>query len=118
MKITTYKELVVWQKSMDLVSEMYSIASQLPKFELYVLGSQMIRAAVSIPSNIAEGYKRGHRPEFVQFLNIASASSAELETQIEITKRQYPQVEILKAEGLCVEVQKMLSVMIKKLKNK
>ena len=54
-KIKTYKELTVWQKSMQLVSEIYKIAKQLPKFEVYILASQMIRAAISIPANIAEG---------------------------------------------------------------
>lgn len=63
-KIKTYKELIVWQRSMELVAEVYVIVKQLPKFELYILGSQMIRAAISILANIAEGWARNYRSEF------------------------------------------------------
>ncbi len=118
MTINSYKELVVWQKAMDLVSEVYKITGQFPKFEVYILTSQMLRAAISIPSNIAEGYRRGHRPEFIQFLFIAIASASELETQIIIAKRQYPQIDSTIAEGLLDEIHKMLHVLIKKLKAK
>ncbi|MEK7516820.1 MAG: four helix bundle protein [Patescibacteria group bacterium] len=87
MQVKTYKELVVWQKSMDLVVEVYKLASLLPKDEMYGLASQMKRAAVSMPSNIAEGFRRNHKPEQTQFLSVAYASGAELETQIEICKK-------------------------------
>ena len=78
----------------------------------------MLRAAISIPSNIAEGYRRGHRPEFIQFLSIAIASAAELETQLIISKRQYSGISYSKAESLLEEIRKMLYVLIKKLKAK
>ena len=76
--IKSYKELIVWQKSIELVKEVYKATDKLPKAELYALTSQMRRAAVSIPSNIAEGYKRRNRGEYLQFLGIADASAAEL----------------------------------------
>jgi four helix bundle protein len=118
MKISHYKELIVWQKAIDLVDEVYKITKQFPKSELYGLSSQMQRAAVSIPSNIAEGQTRNNLPEYIQFLGIAYASSAELETQIIISKRQYNEVNSIKAEGLLVEVQKMLNALIISLKAK
>lgn len=67
---------------MELVKEIYRITKLMPKTEMYVLVSQMLRAAISIPSNIAEGFKRNHRNEYKQFLAIANASAGELETQI------------------------------------
>lgn len=116
MKIETFKDLIVWQKSIDLVDAIYIITKYLPKAEVYGLSSQMQRAAVSIPSNIAEGYKRNHKAEFIHFLGIANASSAELETQLIICQRQYIDVSYQESLGLLLEVQKMLHVMIKKLK--
>ncbi len=74
----SYKELVVWQRAVELVVEIYNITDKFPKEELYGLASQMRRAAVSIPSNIAEGRLRGHRKEFRQFLLIAYGSGGEL----------------------------------------
>lgn len=103
---------------MELVKEIYLITKQFPKSELYALCSQMQRAAVAIPSNIAEGYKRNHRPEFIQFLAIANASSAELETQILIAKEQYMELDYSKAQLLLDEIQRMLYSMISKLKDK
>ncbi len=82
MPIQSYKDLVVWQKSIELVNEIYTITKQFPKTEMFVLASQMQRSGVSIPSNIAEGFGRKGSKEFVQFLYIAYASSLELETQI------------------------------------
>ncbi len=85
--INTYKDLIVWQKGMDLVTEIYNLTEQFPRSEIYGLTSQIRRAAVSIPSNIAEGRRRGTRKDFRQFLLISFGSGAELETQIEICKR-------------------------------
>jgi four helix bundle protein len=116
MKINSFKELIVWQKSIVLVNEIYTITKQLPKSETYGLSSQMQRAAVAIPSNIAEGYRRNHRPEFIQFLAIAISSASELETQVIICQEQYKDVDYLKAEALLEEIQKMLYAMISKLK--
>ena len=116
--IRSYKELTVWRKSILLVKEVYVVTAKLPKSELYTLLSQMRRAAISIPSNIAEGYKRKNRGEYVQFLSIAEASAAELETQLIIMGEVYPTTDVTEAEALLVEVQKMLIVMIRKLREK
>lgn len=78
----------------------------------------MRRAAVSIPSNIAEGYKRKNLGEYIQFLSIADASTAELETQIIISKDLFPAINFSKTEQMLVEVQKMLIVLIRKLRTK
>lgn len=86
-KVYSHKDLVVWQKSMELVIAVYDLTDKFPKEEIYGLTSQMRRSAISIPSNIAEGRKRGTRKDYRQFLIIAYGSGAELETQIEIAKR-------------------------------
>jgi four helix bundle protein len=82
-----YRELIVWQKAMDLAEEVYSLTKQLPKTELYSLADQMKRAAVSVPSNIAEGQQRRSPKEFLIFLSVARGSLAELETQIMLCER-------------------------------
>jgi four helix bundle protein len=79
-----YEKLNVWQESMDLVTEIYTIIKRLPKEELYSLSDQIRRSAVSIPSNIAEGSSRNSKKEFIQFLYIALGSLCELETQLKI----------------------------------
>jgi len=81
-----YRDLIAWQKAMDVVTEVYRITSCFPKDELYGLVSQLRRAAVSVPSNIAEGYGRNSRNEFHHFVGQARGSLAEIETQIEIAK--------------------------------
>lgn len=77
-----FRELVVWQKAMELVTEVYRVSRAFPKEEMYGLTSQLRRAAVSIPSNIAEGQARPNRGEFLQALGYAKGSLAELETQV------------------------------------
>jgi len=79
--IKNYKELKVWQKSYRLCLEFYRVTKGFPKEELYGLTSQMRRAAMSIPCNIAEGYGRKTTPEYIRFLYIAYGSPCELETQ-------------------------------------
>src|SRR5208337_5175176 len=81
-KITTHKDLDVWKEAMNLAKQAYFITSNFPKEEIYGLTSQIRRAAVSIPSNIAEGAARNSHKEFIQFLYIALGSVAELETQL------------------------------------
>jgi len=81
MKTKSFKDLIVWQKSYKLVLEIYKMTGSFPKSEIYGLSQQMRRAAVSIPSNIAEGYGRKHKTEYNQFLYIAYGSLLELETQ-------------------------------------
>ncbi|MHC4792472.1 MAG: four helix bundle protein [Planctomycetota bacterium] len=87
MAIKSYKDLEVWQKAMDLVVMCYEATRDFPKSEVYGLASQLQRAAVSIPANIAEGRERKHSKEFVQHLSIAYSSLAELETHIQIAQR-------------------------------
>lgn len=95
-----------------MVKEIYKITNTLPKSETYVLTSQILRAAISIPSNIAEGFKRNGHAEFRQFLKIADASAAEVETQLLIIKDIYPTSEVDTALNLNTEIQKMLNKLI------
>jgi len=81
-----YKELIVWQKSVDLVTDIYSCTKNFPKEELYSLTSQIRRSSISIPSNIAEGHSRRSQIDYLQFLKIARGSCAEFETQVIIAK--------------------------------
>lgn len=81
MKTKSFKDLIVWQKSYLLVKEIYEITKDLPKEELYGLSQQLRRCAISIPSNIAEGYGRQYQKEYKQFLSMAYGSLCELETQ-------------------------------------
>ncbi len=85
-KIKDFKELRIWQKGIEIVKTVYILSKQFPKEELYGLSSQMKRSAVSIPSNIAEGFRRYHNNEYRQYLYITMGSAAELETQLIISK--------------------------------
>ena len=85
--IESYENLIVWQKSMDLVANIYKLTENFPKEEIYGLTSQMKKASVFIPSNIAEDSRRSSRKDFRNFLLNAYGSGAELETQIKIAKR-------------------------------
>jgi len=114
-EIKSYKDLIVWQKSMELVEEIYKITKYFPKEELYGLTNQIRRSAVSIPSNISEGRGRGTRKDFVQFLRIALGSANELQTQIEITRRLNYIQNCEKIALLLIEIIKMLNVIISKL---
>ena len=87
MKVRNYRDLIVWQRAMDLVEEVYSVSKEFPREEIYGLTSQIRRAAVSIPSNIAEGQGRRTTPDFLRHLSIAYGSLRELETQILIAMR-------------------------------
>ena len=108
--VKCYKDLLVWQKSMDLVVRVYTLNRSFPPFEVYGLSSQMQRAAVSIPSNVAEGFERGTPGEFARFLSIASGSVAELETQIVLAKRlgHIQDADETPLSSLCDEIGKML----------
>ena len=86
LAVKTHKDLDVWKKSMDFVTKLYKTTISFPKEEIYGLTNQMRRAAVSIPSNIAEGAARKSNKEFIQFLYIALGSNVELETQLIISK--------------------------------
>lgn len=88
MPIRDYKELKVWQKGIEIVDKVYKLSEKFTKEELYGLTSQMRKASVSIPSNIAEGFMRGHTNEYRQFLRISTGSCAELDTQSIIANRR------------------------------
>jgi four helix bundle protein len=110
-QIHSYKDLHVWQKGIDLVVAVYEVTSHLPKEERYGLSSQMQRAAVSIPANVAEGRRRGTRKEFQYFLTVAYGSGAELETFFVILNR-LPfggDLNTKRAEELLDEVMRMLN---------
>jgi four helix bundle protein len=92
-----YKDLRVWQKSMEVVKVVYNVTEKFPKNEMYGLANQMRRAAVSIPSNIAEGFRRNYKKEFGRSLRIALGSCGELETQLIIAhERKYFDTELHK----------------------
>lgn len=116
----SYRELIVWQKGIELVTEVYRVTSKFPKEEIYGITSQMRRAAVSIPSNIAEGYARKHSKEYIQFVRVAFGSGAELETQLEIAKnlKLISADDFQSAEKLLTEVMKMLNKFISSLMSK
>ena len=84
--IQVYRDLLVWQKSMAMVTEIYKLSSALPKDEQYGLTSQIRRSAVSIPANIAEGYGRNSTQDYIRFLRMANGSLFELETLLEICR--------------------------------
>ena len=86
-KISSFRELRVWQGGMDVVEALYRITASFPKSELYGLTSQIRRAAISVPSNIAEGHARSSTREYLNHVSIAQGSLAEIETQIEIAHR-------------------------------
>lgn len=115
--MNSYRDLVVWQKSMEMVRFIYQLTNTFPKEELYSLTSQVRRSAVSIPSNIAEGYGRQHCLEYIRFLQIARGSLFELQTQMELAimigylKRE----ELITVDLLSVEIEKMLNSLIGKL---
>ena len=116
--LRTYKEFIVWQRAMDLATEVYRLTKLLPKFETYGLADQMRRAAVSIPSNIAEGQGRNSAREFINFLGIARGSPNELETQLLLCVKlnYFKQEDITLALNFCIEVSKMLNALIKKIR--
>lgn len=117
-KVVSYKDLIVWQKSMNLVTEAYLLTGKFPKSELYGIVSQIRRCAISIPSNIAEGKQRGTKKDYRHFLVMAFGSGAELETQLEISKRLNfcKKEEYIIIEGLLNEVVRMLNKLISTLK--
>ena len=113
----SYRELVVWQKAMDLAEEVYRIVRLFPREEQYSLSDQLRRAAVSVPSNIAEGYGRKAAKEYARFLNIARGSNNEVETQLLLGVRfgYVTEKTIESAMQLCDEIGKMLTALTKKL---
>lgn len=113
--ILSFKDLVVWQRGMELAEEVYILTKSLPASEQYGLVSQMRRSAISVPSNIAEGKRRGSRKDFVQFLRIADGSASELETQLLLAKKIFNLRNTASTGRLLLETQRMLGAMLKKL---
>lgn len=116
-RIESYQDLVVWQKSIDLVVMAYRLVAGLPADERYELGAQIRRAAVSIPANIAEGFGRWHSKEFIHFLLIANGSLKELETHFLIAKRLdfFNSEQLNGPMVLAQEIGRMLAALRKKL---
>ena len=116
MAVENYQKMIVWQKAMDVTVMVYSLCRKLPNTELYALQNQMKRAAVSIPSNIAEGQSRTSNREFAHYLSMARGSKAELETQLLLcVKLDYlTSTDISKTMKLLEEISKMLAALIKK----
>ena len=119
MGLNSYRELKVWQQGMELAEACYFLTQGLPREELFGMTSQIRRAATAIPANIAEGYGRGHRNEYLQFLRIAQGSRNELETHILLSIRVEltTQASVASALALCDETGKMLSALIRSLQN-
>jgi four helix bundle protein len=120
VSVKSYRELLVWQKSIELAERIYAASKGFPKEESYGLTSQMRRAAVSIPSNIAEGAAREGTGEFLQFLSTARGSLAELETQLLLTERlgYLKAAQVRELEKACDEIGRMLSGLRKSISSK
>ena len=119
MKSSDFRQLIVWQKGMDLAYEIYSLVKSLPREETYALSDQLRRSAVSIPSNIAEGQGRNSAKEFMKFRAIARGSLWELSTQIELCERlsYLTPEQTSKTNTLISEISKMLTALSKSLTN-
>jgi len=116
-EIKSHKDLIVWQKSVQLSLAVYAMTNDFPQREIYALASQMRRAVVSIPSNISEGKARGTKRDFAHFLHMAYGSASELETQLLIARKlnYCNESKYIETNSLLSEVSKMLRVIIKKL---
>jgi four helix bundle protein len=118
--LQSFKELVAWQKAYDLCQCVYRLSNTLSADERRGLVMQMRRAAVSVPSNIAEGYNRGTTKDYVRFLHTASGSLAELETQLMLSRdlRLVPPVEVDRVLDSVTEVGRLLKALIRSLREK
>jgi four helix bundle protein len=116
--VKTFRDLVIWQKSMNLVTQIYDITKRFPKDEKYGLTLQIRRCAVSIPSNIAEGYGRKSTQDYLRFLQISISSLYELQTQIEIglNLKYLSNEDFDKVYELSREVERMISSLCKKIR--
>jgi four helix bundle protein len=115
----SYRDLIVWQKSMEMVTLVYLLTKQFPLDEKFGLTSQIKRSSVSVPSNISEGYGRNYTKDYIRFLNIARGSLFEMQTQLQVALNLEFIVEqdIAVIKSLSVEVEKMLNALINKLAN-
>jgi four helix bundle protein len=118
--IKTFRDLIVWEKSMGLVTEIYKMTKIFPKEEIYGLTSQIRRCAVSVPSNIAEGYGRKSTDDYLRFLQISIGSLYEIQTQIEIAfnLKYLPDNQFQQIYESTREIERMLSSLIRKVKER
>jgi four helix bundle protein len=118
LRVESFRELIVWQRGIEVTAAVYRLTEAMPKSEMFGLTSQIRRAAVSIPSNIAEGQSRGSKSEFRHFLNIARGSNAEVQTQLVLIRvlnfRDDDSIAV--CEKLSIEIAKMLNGLIATLK--
>jgi four helix bundle protein len=113
----SYRDLIVWQKGIELVKGVYALTRQFPKHETYALADQLRRSSVSVPSNIAEGQTRQHTRDFRRFLYIALGSAAEVDTQIVIAQEPgyISEQEATGVQERIVELRKMIYTLISRL---
>jgi four helix bundle protein len=116
--ISSHRDLIAWQKGMDLAAEAYRLGKHMPKVEEYRLTSQLLRAAASVPANIAEGHARGTRKDYANFVNIARGSLAETETflMLAIKVDLIKQTDADRALTLCTELSKILTGLLRRLR--
>lgn len=114
-RVRSHRDLVAWQRAMELAERVYAIAADLPESERFALSQQLRRAAVSVPSNIAEGYGRHSRKEFVKFLRIARGSVCELLTQLELARRLKLIAHDPQTSDLAEETDRVLNALIRSL---
>jgi len=117
-EMKSHMDLDVWKISMDFVNDLYNVTDAFPSSEKFGLTSQLRRAGVSIPSNIAEGAGRFHENEFIQFLYISRGSLAEVETQLEIARRRGYINSIESQINTMIRIRKMINGLIKQLREK
>jgi len=119
-QVKSYRDLIVWQKAMDMVTLVYRVSADFPPSEQFALTNQIRRAAVSVPSNIAEGYGRRSRTDYIRFLRIASGSLYELQTQLQIAQNlNFTESEhVAPIDSLSSEIERMLASLITKLEAK
>lgn len=118
--MSTFRDLLIWQKSMILVTEIYQLTNSFPKEEIYGLSSQIRRSSIPIPSNIAEGYGRDGNKDYLKFLNIAIASLFEMQTQLEISfnLKYITEIQFNKIHEESREIERMLSSFTRKIKER
>lgn len=118
-EVRSYRDLIVWQKGMELAAEAYRLSDLLPRAEAFRLANQLVKATASVPANIAEGHARGTRRDYANFISIARGSLAETETFLQLAIK----VEMLepgrcdKALGLCDELSRMLATLWRRLRS-
>ena len=117
-RINSYRDLIVWQKSIDLIEALHPALQRLPREELFGLNSQLRKSSLSVPSNISEGHDRNSKNEFLHFLGIARGSLAEVQTQIHVAGRlrYWPEKEVEALLARTYEISKMLTALMKSLK--